>query len=175
VQIDDDVVGISRGIAERAERLFARFPSVRQLVSDVWQDDHTTGARPPLSGYREFDRQEGLYDGPVDGWFSIYHRSILPLIDTLRFASYFPLGATVRARLNRQGLHGLLDTGMRVFHVIGPAYASFFGMLEFEICKYRRLGRNEIVAWYCDAKSNLPPRTELETRLDHIAQVLDKG
>jgi hypothetical protein len=37
-QIDDDVVCISRGIAERAQRLFQRFPGVRQLVADVWQD-----------------------------------------------------------------------------------------------------------------------------------------
>jgi hypothetical protein len=45
-QIDDDVVCVSRGIAQRAGRVFRRFPSVRQLVADVWQDEHTTGARP---------------------------------------------------------------------------------------------------------------------------------
>src|SRR4051794_23261548 len=45
VQIDDDVICISRGIAERADRLFRRFPKVRQLVADVWQDEFTTGAR----------------------------------------------------------------------------------------------------------------------------------
>ena len=54
-QIDDDVVCISRGIAERAHRLFRRFPAVRQIVADVWQDEHTTGARPPLEHYRVFD------------------------------------------------------------------------------------------------------------------------
>src|SRR5882724_6197328 len=69
VQIDDDVVCISRGIAQRADRLFRRFPRVRQLVSDVWQDEYTTGARPPLEQYSAFDSNEGLYSGPVDGWF----------------------------------------------------------------------------------------------------------
>ena len=37
-QIDDDVVCISRGLAERAAQVFKRFPQVRQVVADVWQD-----------------------------------------------------------------------------------------------------------------------------------------
>jgi hypothetical protein len=148
VQIDDDVVCISRGIAQRANRLFRRFPRVRQLVSDVWQDDHTTGARPPLDHYTAFDAKEGLYNGPIDGWFSIYHRSILPLVLDLPMTPYFPLGGTTQSRLARRGQHGLLDLGMKVFHVIGPQYAAAFGMLQFEIEKYRRLNRPELVSWY---------------------------
>lgn len=147
-QIDDDVVCVSRGIAERAAGVFRRFPSVRQLVADVWQDELTTGARPPLDHYRVFDAGLRLYDGPIDGWFAIYHHSIRPLLDSLPMAPYFALGATVRARLAQRGQHGLLDLGMKVFHVVGPAYAEAFGMLEFEIEKYRRLGRHEIVEWY---------------------------
>lgn len=147
-QIDDDVVCISRGIAERADRLFRRFPTVRQLVADVWQDEHTTGARPPLDQYQAFDAAEGLYDGPIDGWFSVYHRSIQPLLASLPFAQYVALGAAARARLRQRGQLGLLDCGMKVFHVIGPAYADAFGMLDFEIEKYRRLGRHDIVTWY---------------------------
>jgi hypothetical protein len=148
VQIDDDVVCISPGIAQRADRLFRRFPAVRQLVSDVWQDEHTTGARPPIEHYRAFDAGEGLYSGPIDGWFAVYHHSILPLLLELPMAPYFPLGGTVHARLARRGQHGLLDLGMKVFHVIGPEYAAAFGMLAFEIEKYRRLNRGDIVTWY---------------------------
>ncbi|MBS0445362.1 MAG: hypothetical protein JSR59_05355 [Proteobacteria bacterium] len=147
-QIDDDVVCVSRGIAERADRLFRRHASVRQLVADVWQDEHTTGARPTLDQYRPFDAAAGLYSGPVDGWFSIYHRSILPLLLALPQVPYYPIGAAVRARLAQRRQHGLLDRGMQVFHVIGPAYADAFGMLDFEIAKYRRLGRHDIAAWY---------------------------
>jgi hypothetical protein len=147
-QIDDDVVCISPGIAQRADSLFRRHPSVRQLVSDVWQDEHTTGARPPMEQYQAFDAQEGLYTGPIDGWFSIYHRSILPLLLNMPMTAYFGLGAAVRARLAWRGQHGLLDRGMKVFHVIGPEYAAAFGMLSFEIEKYRRLNRLDIVAWY---------------------------
>jgi hypothetical protein len=147
-QIDDDVVCISRGIAQRAERLFRRYPSVRQLVADVWQDEHTTGARPPIEEYKIFDAAEGLYSGPVDGWFAIYHRSILPLLLDVPMAPYFALGATLARQLARRGQHALLDRGMRVFHVIGPQYAAAFGMLSFEIAKYHDLSRLDIEAWY---------------------------
>jgi hypothetical protein len=173
VQIDDDVVRVSRGIAERAARLFEKLPTVRQLVSDTCQDEYTTGARPPLSHYTVFDAQEGLYLGPIDGWFSIYHRSILPLVEGLRYAPYFPLGGTVCAHLRRQGMHGVLDTGMKVFHVTGPAYASCFGMLDAEIEKYRRLGRGDLVKWYCEARASLPPQAELQERFARIHDALE--
>jgi hypothetical protein len=63
-------------------------------------------------------------------------------------APYFPLGGTVRHLLTRRGQHGLLDLGMKVFHVIGPQYTAAFDMLPFEIEKYRRLNRPELVTWY---------------------------
>ena len=148
VQIDDDVVCVSPGIAQRAQRLFQKFPAVRQLVADVWQDELTTGARPPMDQYRALDISEGLFVGPIDGWFAVYHRSILPLLMQIPMEPYFPLGAAIRARLERRGQLGVLDRGMKVFHVIGPAYAAAFGMLDFEIAKYRRLNRHDIVNWY---------------------------
>jgi hypothetical protein len=147
-QIDDDVVCISRGIAQRADRLFRQFPTVRQLVADVWQDEYTTGARPPLEHYSVFDAAQGLYLGPVDGWFSLYHRSILPVLLGVPMTRYFALGATIAGQLVRRGQHALLDRGMKVFHVIGPEYAAAFGMLAFEIEKYRGLNRPDIEAWY---------------------------
>jgi hypothetical protein len=173
-QIDDDVVCISRGIAERADRLFRRFPAVRQLVADVWQDEHTTGARPPLDHYRAFEAGEGLYSGPIDGWFAVYHRSILPLLLGLPVAPYFALGGAVRARLAQRGQHGLLDLGMKVFHVIGPAYADAFGMLGFEIEKYRRLGRTDIVAWYESNRNATTSGEALGGRIEAIRAALDR-
>jgi hypothetical protein len=167
-QIDDDVVCISRGIAQRADRLFRRFPAVRQLVSDVWQDEYTTGARPPIEQYSAFDAGEGLYMGPIDGWFAIYHRSILPLLLDMPMAPYFALGAAVRARLARRGQHGLLDRRMKVFHVIGPEYAAAFGMLAFEIGKYRRLNRGDIVTWY---ESHAGNNASVENSVRRIAAI----
>jgi hypothetical protein len=171
VQIDDDVLCVSRGIAERAQRIFDTRPDVRQIVADVWQDELTTGARPPLQHYRCVDEAEGLFDGPIDGWFAIYHRSLLPLLSSLPIGQYFGIGAAVRGHLARRQQRGVLCTRMKVFHAIGPAYASLFGMLEFEIAKYRRLGRTNIVDWY--QTEAVPPQEELKRRFAALTQTLD--
>jgi hypothetical protein len=173
-QIDDDVVAVSRGIAERAAGIFEAFPDVRQVVADVWQDAFTTGARPPLADYRCVDARAGLFDGPIDGWFSIHHRSILPLLLALPYAPYCYLGAMVRRELQRRRQRGLLCTRMRVFHVVGPAYASLFGMLDAEVEKYRRLGRTEIVDWYAGARGHLPPTDELARSFAAALGALDE-
>ena len=171
VQIDDDVVMVSPGIAEIADRIFRRFPNVCMLTADVWQDEYTTGARPEMSHYRLYDAELGLYDGPIDGWFAVYRRSSLRHISVSR-AQYLPLGGLFRQELKRRRLEGLLCMGFRVFHVIGPQYASCFGMLDFEIEKYRRLGRNEIVRWYESARAGLPDAAELEQRVAAIEKQL---
>jgi hypothetical protein len=173
VQIDDDVVAISKRIAEQASDIFARFPRVKQLVADVWQDEYTTGARPPLSSYRAYEQAQGLYDGPIDGWFSIFHRSVLPLAASAPRSFYFPLGCHLKNSLRANGELGLLCTKFKVFHVIGPHYASYFGMLDFEIQKYQRLGRTDIVDWYESARATLPGKAELEPRVKEIFAALD--
>jgi len=170
-QIDDDVVAVSRNIAEFTAEVFSKFPSVKQLVADVWQDDYTTGARPPMGSYRVVAPE--LYDGPIDGWFSVFHRSVLPLAQARYGDTYFPLGAMLRNRLRETGRLGLLCTKFKVFHVIGPQYVSYFGMLDFEIEKYRRLGRHEIVSWYESAKNTLPPPGELSSRVKNILANLE--
>jgi hypothetical protein len=171
VQIDDDVLCVSRGIAERAAAIFSAYPDVRQIVADVWQDEHTTGARPPLSHYCCVDADHGLYDGPIDGWFSIYHRSILPLVLSLQITRYCYIGAAVRSTLLRRQQRGLLCTRMKVFHATGPAYASLFGMLDFEIEKYRGLGRTDIVNWYTTTCST--PVAEMASRFAAARASLD--
>jgi hypothetical protein len=171
-QFDDDVVCVSRGMAERAARLFERVSNLRQIVADVWQDEFTTGARPPLTGYRVVDEAEGLYEGPIDGWCSIYHRSILPLLASLPYTSYFPLGGFVRRSLRQQRLQGLLCTRMKVFHVIGPEYASLFGMREFEMQKYQMLGRTNLAEWYARPMPEATPPV-LQARWAGIVRSLD--
>lgn len=174
VQIDDDVVFVSRKIAEYAKEIFTRFNDVRQLTADVWQDNYTTGARPPMNNYKIFNEDSGLYKGPIDGWFSVYHRSILPLILKIPYAKYFPLGSLIKNCLHRNCLHGLLYTKFKVFHVIGPEYASFFNMLDFEIEKYKKLERFDIVEWYEKKKNNLPPRELLSKNIQYIKELLNK-
>jgi hypothetical protein len=136
-QIDEAVLRISPEIAERAAVIFWAFPKVRQIVADTWQDEFTTGGRPPIGSYRLVDSDSGLYHGPIDGWFSIYHRSIFPHLLAIPYASYFYLSGTVKQQLSRTGLRGLLCTRMKVFHATGTEYASYFRMQDFEIAKYR--------------------------------------
>lgn len=167
-QIDDDVVCISPRIAETAQAVFARFPQVGMLTADVWQDEYTTGARPPLAHYRLFDPEFGLYDGPIDGWFAVYQKEKLLRCQDIRPGRYFCLGNAIKGRLRSLGQHGLLCTRMRVFHVIGPHYASHFGMLEAEIAKYRMVGREDCVRWYEEALPELPPAGGLAERVREI-------
>lgn len=174
-QIDDDVVCISRNIAQRADRLFRRFPTVRQLVADVWQDEHTTGARPPIEHYTAFAASEQLYVGPVDGWFAIYHHSILPLLLGIPKTRYFPLGCTVARHLARRGQYAVLDRGMKVFHVIGPEYASAFDMLAFEIEKYRGLNRLDVESWYRSYSAGDHSAEVVARRIEAIRASLDSA
>jgi len=167
-QIDDDVICVTPHIAEICAEIFARLPKVKQVVADVWQDEFTTGARPGWACYRPFDVRHGLYNGPIDGWFSVYHRSVLPLITGLPIGQYFGLGCAVKARLAQHGCYGLLCTQFKVFHVIGPDYASYFDALEFEIAKYRRLGRRDIVGWYERAKNSVATKEILRARVQQI-------
>lgn len=173
-QIDDDVIMISKRIAENAMEVFTRHKNIKQLVTDVWQDEFTTGARPPMNAYRMVNAECGLYDGPIDGWFSVYHRSILPLISAIPRAPYFPIGLLTKQQLQRQGLKGLLCRKFKVFHVIGPQYASFFNMLDFEIDKYKKLGRREIVQWYERERHRLPESHILEKNIEKIRRELSQ-
>ena len=169
VQLDDDVLWISRRIAETAMDYFRRHPAVRQLVSDVVQDQWTTGARPPLEGYQKID--EGLYNGPIDGWFSIYHRSVLPILMQAPYAKYTHLGHWMWGRLPQSGFHGFLCTKMKVFHVAGPEYSVYFGMRDFEVAKYRGVGRADLANWF--AGGPVIPRDQMDRRIGEIKAELD--
>jgi hypothetical protein len=165
-QIDDDVVCVSPRIAERAKETFDRFPRVAMLTADVWQDEFTNGARPPMQSYRAVSRDFGLFEGPIDGWFAIYRKDSLFRCQSLNPGRYCGLGCVLKQRLKSFGQSGLLCTRIKVFHVTGPQYASYFGMLEFEIAKYAGLGLQALVE--CYKTQAVPSREELARRLDGI-------
>jgi hypothetical protein len=98
----------------------------------------------------------------------VFQRSALPLIPANYGSTYFHLGAFLKSRLTASGNLGLLCTKFKVFHVIGPQYVSYFGMLDFEIEKYRKLGRMELVSWYEEGRKSLPPQEELSSRVNNI-------
>lgn len=171
-QIDDDVICISQGIAQTAAEVFERFADVGMLTADVWQDEFTSGARPPLEHYVLVDPKYGLYIGPIDGWFAVYRKTSLHLCRRIARGPYVFIGGYMQQLLPQIGMRGLLCTRMKVFHVIGPQYVSYFEMLDFEIQKYSRLGRADIARWYSDARGCLPPREELHSRVEKIRESL---
>ena len=173
VQIDDDVLLVSREIAQRAADIFDRHPNVKQLVADVWQDEFTTGARPSISMYSSINEQDGLMDGPIDGWFSVYHRSIMPVLLEAPYERYFYLGSFVREKLRLSGLHGLLCQRMKVFHACGPIYAKMFGYLDWEIAKYKSVGNEGMVKAYESVKVRKLKMKEIYQRLSEVVVLLE--
>lgn len=173
-QIDDDVIRISYGIAERAAVIFNRYPRIQQLVADVWQDEWTTGSRPPMADYRVIKEDEGLYDGLIDGWFSIYRRSMLPVLMKVPYKKYEFIGSWARHLLREEGLFGLLCTQFKVLHLSGPAYALLFDQLDQEIAKYNDVGRQDVVEAYESARHNLPDKTVLQAALDKALADIDQ-
>lgn len=167
-QIDDDVVSVSPGISEAALDVFYRFPNVGMLTADVWQDEYTTGARPPMHCYRTISEEFGLHDGPIDGWFAVYRKSALEHCGHIRPTKYFCLGCAIKGHLNSIGRQALLCTRMKVFHVTDPVYVSYFGMLDSEIEKYRAIGRSDQVDRYTAARESLPAKEDLDDRVQRI-------
>lgn len=158
-QVHDDVVCISRGIAEEATEIFKAHPTVKQIVADVVQDAFTTGGKPGPDAYTVVDEASALVQGPIDGWFSIYHKSILQILKDAPYTKYFYLGSYVQMQLRARKLEGYLCTRMKVFHLAGPAYAQLMDTVGVEVKKYEFLDKPGQAAQYAELKV---PSTVLE-------------
>jgi len=153
-QVHDDVVCMSKNIAERALEIFGANQDIKQIVTDVIQDPFTTGGRPSDDAYTLHDESSGLFRGPVDGWFSIYHRSTQKILLDAPYEPYFYLGSYVQMQLRAQKQDGLLCKGMKVFHLAGPAYAQLFDTVGTEVRKYQSLGNTGAAELYASVKAN---------------------
>lgn len=171
-QIDDDVICISPRIAEIAQELFLRFPALGMLATDVWQDEFTNGARPPMEQYAAVAPEYGLYDGPIDGWFAIYRKSSLELCQYIERLRYIYIGGNMQHMLRATGRQALLCTKMKVFHVSGAAYCSYFGMLQFEIDKFDGVNQPAMSQAYRQADPAGFPMEVLEQRVREVRAVL---
>jgi hypothetical protein len=170
-QLDDDVLRISTNIAERAADIFARHPLVKQLVADTWQDKWTNGARYPMRDYTVYDEAEGLYEGRIDGWFSLYHRSVLAILLSLPYQKYLYIGSYAHYLIRESGCKSLLCTRFRVLHLTGPFYAHLFDRLDVEKAKFSPERHAPMIALYDDVKA-APPAKAL---LAHDLQVAIDG
>lgn len=166
-QVHDDVICMSKNIANKAAAIFKKHAKVKQIVADVIQDCFTTGGRPGDDSYKQVYEDEGLFSGPIDGWFSIYHRSILSILIEAPYSPYFYLGSYVQMQLAASKKEGLLCKAMKVLHVAGPSYSQLFETVESEVRKYTNLGNKDAADRYL----NMKPSPEV---LDQMCQQYKK-
>lgn len=173
-QLDDDVTLVTPQAAQIAADIFRRHPSVKMLTADVWQDKHTNGAHPKMNSYKSYSKEDGLYEGPIDGGFSVFHRSIFPLLMKIPYQKYFYLGAWVRGGLPSSGQLGLLCTKIRIFHVYGAYYASAYDLLDFEIAKFRNVGLGHIADGFEISRKKLPSKEVLLASVEGVKKEFEK-
>lgn len=169
-QISEHVILMSKGIPEKAAAIFKKHKDVKMLVADVVQDKYTDGARPPMDQYKPFDETNGLYDGPVDGWFAIYDKCLFPSLYDVNYDRSFFLGSWARGKAISMKYRGLLCNQMRVFHAYGPAYAELFGSRFDEAQRIRYFGNHQLAGIYECAVLTPDNIREMRLRIDHVRQ-----
>lgn len=171
-QVDEHIILMSQGIAEKAAAIFKKYKDVKMLVPDVIQDVYTDGARPPMDQYKPFDENNGLYDGPVDGWFAIYDRALFPALYDVTYERNFFLGSWARGKAISMKFRGLLCTQMKVFHAYGPAYAETFGSRLEEAERIRYFGNHPLADLYQSCGVTPENVREMRLRIDQVRRQL---
>jgi len=172
-QVEDDIRFISPKMAQIAQGIFDKHPTVRMLVADVHQDYMTNGAHPGFSEYKPFSKEDGLYRGPIDGGIAIYHRDLYDVLLTAPWKQYFYLGAWMTGHAANRKLEALLCTKMKIFHIYGAHYIKAFDLLDFEIEKFKRVGLKHIAEGFEILKPSLPPKEFLMKRVEEISKDFD--
>ena len=173
VQLDDDVLRVSPGIPQKCLDIFSRRKEVKYLVADVWQDKYTNGNRPGMGSYESYAPDDGLFDGPIDSWYGVYHRSIMPTLMQAPYEKYFYLGSFVRGTLPRYRQIGVLCTKFKVFHGCGPIYHNAFGLLDFEINKFRSVNMPHMADAYEKKKATLPDTSKVLESFEDAKKHID--
>lgn len=172
-QVDEAVLLVSRKIAEKAASYFVRNPKIKQIVADVLQDTYTTGGRPPMKDYTALSPQDGLYEGPMDGWFAIYPRSVFDFLMEAPYERVFFLGSWLKGRIAAAGMKSVLCTKMRVWNTAGPAYSHYFGVASQDIQNLREAGKNNIAHEYACCQLSQKDRSFMENRHAVVRDELD--
>lgn len=174
-QVDEHVILLQKGIAEKAAAIFKKYKDVKMVVADVIQDKYTDGGRPPMDQYKVFDEANGLYDGPVDGWFAIYDKALFPALYDVNYDRSFFLGSWARGKAISMKYRGLLCNQMKVFHAYGPAYAELFGTRAEEATRIRYFGNHPLADLYMSAVLTPENIREMRLRVDQIRQQMEAG
>ena len=148
IELDDDVLDLPFGFEKKFEEYFAAFPDYGLLGLDVVQNEHTNGAKPDKSAYREDARGNlTIEEGLTGGWCLCLKR--------LTFEQIGKFGGLVLnmeqsedgVLWNRVRAHGMragIIKDLKCLHACGPYFSQKYGYLERDIDKYAISG---IVLW----------------------------
>lgn len=167
IQLDDDVIMISRRAIEEARKVFSSRPEVGLLCACTWQDEYTRGAHARPQDYVLRDPEHLLYDGVIDGGFTFYPQASRPFLMKASFSKYGGLGAETVYHLEQAGKSSHLSRRIKMFHLHGPVYHWYFNHLGAEILKYRSVGFGAMADLY-EKHSEFPSRALMRDRLEEI-------
>lgn len=142
VDMDDDILALSRGWDEAAVNAFQRFPRLGFLAMNVVQDEYTTGAKKQPSQYREqVSGDITLQVGPTGGWFSVTTRAHYNAVGGFIFKPYKPFppedGKYIR-KLAQRGYFAAILKQKFVYHASGAYWNGAYGYTKIWDEKYRR-------------------------------------
>lgn len=166
IQLEDDVLFVNRGADLVASEILARRPEIFMLSAQVWQDELTNGGHPLHDTYTCVDPIDQLFHGPIDGGFTAYPRRAVSILRAGPFYRYFGLGAQTHGAIERNGFKAYECRKMKIFHVIGAHYHSAFeGAVDFELSKYRSLGKENLVSRILEQTKTLPPLEYVQRKI----------
>jgi glycosyltransferase involved in cell wall biosynthesis len=142
VDMDDDILALSRGWDHAAVKAFERFPRLGFLAMNVVQDEYTTGAKKESSLYAEQSSGDTtLQIGPTGGWFSVTTRAHYNQVGGFIFKPYKPFPPEDGKYIRKLAKHDYFAAILKqkfVYHASGAYWNSAYGYAKIWDEKYRR-------------------------------------
>jgi len=142
VDMDDDILALSKGWDRASIDAFRRFPRLGFLAMNVVQDEYSNGGKHDISRYYETTVADTTLEiGPTGGWFAVTTRAIYNEVGGFVFQPYKPFpaedGKYVR-RLSKKGYFAGILKKAYVYHASGPYWNGAYGYHDMWEEKYRR-------------------------------------
>ncbi|MBF7688987.1 glycosyltransferase family 2 protein [Acinetobacter rathckeae] len=157
VEFDDDVLAFPENVDEIFIQYLESFTKFGFLALNVIQNEHTNGAKPDISHYKEVNIDKLVVEkGPTGGWCSGFRSNDFKKISWL--FNLMPISMKSGEDGALQNLFKLLGKGSGIikehkcFHAAGPYYSQQFNLLERDIEKYKAVGLDDFVNNYKNFK-----------------------
>jgi glycosyltransferase involved in cell wall biosynthesis len=142
VDMDDDVLAVSKGWDRATIDAFRRFPRLGLLAMNVVQDKYTNGGKHDVAKYSESTVSGTTLEiGPTGGWFAVTTRPIYNEVGGFIFRPYKPFPAEDGKyihKLSKKGYFAGILKNSFVYHASGPYWNAAYGYNAMWDEKYRR-------------------------------------